>query len=122
MEKTDIAWLAGIFDGEGCIWSRWPKRANVHVEIKMAHEATVRRINELFPGRFVLGNISAGALAKKPQWRWQLDTKKTKVFLELVLPYLFTKREEALIALKLCDQPDPAVRDVLASKLKEARA
>lgn len=121
MKETEIAWLAGLFDGEGCVWSRWPKRANVVTEIKMAHKETMEKINELFPGRFVLGNLSRGTLGKKDQWRWSLDTLGTKRFLSLVLPYLVTKKREAEIALLLCEQPRKEIRDELAARLKASR-
>ena len=121
MKETEIAWLAGLFDGEGCVWSRWPKRANVLTEIKMTHKKTVERVNELFPGRMVSGNLSRGAFGKKDQWRWSLDTLGTKKFLTLILPYLVTKKEEAKIVLLLCEQPSREARDVLAARLKASR-
>jgi hypothetical protein len=120
-KDTEVAWLAGLFDGEGCVWSRWPKRANVIVEIKMTHRPTLERVNEIFPGRLVLGNLSRGALGKRDQWRWSLDTNGARDFLTLVLPYLVTKREEARIALELCRQPERRWRDNFAAALKMAR-
>ena len=102
MRETEKAWLAGLFDGEGCVWSRIPKRSNVIVEIKMTHKETVSRVQELFPGRFSAGFLSKKGISKLPQWRWSLDTRGTKLFLEMVLPYLVTKRVAAEIAIKLC--------------------
>lgn len=119
MKDTEAAWLAGIFDGEGCVWSRWPKRKNVIVEVKMADYRTVSRINDLFPGRFVQGHISG--MSKLPQWRWSLDTNGSKRFLELVMPYLVTKREQAEVAILLCDRSMPHKYDEWSALLKSLR-
>jgi len=102
MIETEKAWLAGIFDGEGCVWSRWPKRMNVVTEITMTHKPTIERINSLFPGRVAMRHLSG--IGKRPQWRWSLDTNGTRRFLSILLPYLVTKRDEARIALKLCER------------------
>ena len=123
MTKTEAAWLAGLFDGEGCVWCRWPKRTNVLVEIKMTHKETLERVNELFPGRLVSGNLSRGAFGRKPQWRWSLDTNGSRRFLTTVMPYLVTKKIEAAIAIGLCDsRRDVCLMDMLAEALKDARA
>lgn len=116
MKETEIAWLAGLFDGEGCVWSRWPKRKNVIVEIKMTDKATIERVNELFPGRMVLGHLSGWGT--KPQWRGSLDTRGTLSFLCLVLPYLVTKKRQAQIAIQLCERGSYDHFDELASDLK----
>jgi len=121
MTETEKAWLAGIFDGEGCVWCRWPKRKNVIVEIKMTHFETIHRINSLFQGRIATGALSKNAFGRKPQWRWSLDTRGSRLFLSLVLPYLVTKRREAEIALQLCDRGPNVPMDILAKELKEAR-
>ncbi len=120
MTEVEKAWLAGLFDGEGCAWSRWPKRSNVHAEIKMSHKPTVEKVNSLFPGSFVKGQLSG--LNIRSQWRWRLDTKRTKEFLSLILPYLVTKRREAELAIRLCDRSGQENRDELARELKEVRA
>ena len=121
MTETEKAWLAGIFDGEGCVWCRWPKRKNVIVEVKMTHLPTIERIHALFPGRLATGSLSKNAFGKRPQWRWSLDTRGSKVFLALVLPYLVTKRREAEIALQLCERGSSVPMDILANELRAAR-
>lgn len=120
MTETDKAWLAGLFDGEGCVWSRWPKRMNVVTEIKMTHRATIDRVNQLFPGRVSIGHLSGWSV--KPQFKWALDTKGTERFLLSVMPYLVTKRREAEIALLLCVRGNAREDfDVLAGELKACR-
>lgn len=121
MTETEKAWLAGIIDGEGCIWTRFPKRKNVHVEVKMTDKRTIERINELFPGRFVKGHTNG--FSRKPQWLWQLDTNGSRELLTIVLPYLFTKREQAEIAIQLADRSEPLrPMHILTVRLRELNA
>ena len=121
MRETQKAWLAGIFDGEGCVWSRWPKNTNVVIEIKMTHLPTLKRINRLFPGRLVEGQLSG--MSVKRQWRWTLDTNGSRKFLTMMMPYMVTKKNEAWVALKLCKRPITSrnVFDKLALMLKKCR-
>ena len=119
MKDTEIAWLAGLFDGEGCVWCRWPKRKNVIVEIKMTHRQTIERVQMLFPGRMAKGHLSGFSI--KPQWRWSLDTLGAGRFLVMILPYLVTKKDEAIIALRLCDRSGREDMDILSTALKMAR-
>lgn len=119
----DAAWLAGLMDGEGAIWCRWPKRTNVLIEINMTHRRTLERVQSLFPGRLFLGVRSAKSLSKIPQYRWQLDTLGTAMFLEWVAPYMFTKREAAFAAIELCKRPiDREHMDFWQAKLKQANS
>jgi hypothetical protein len=122
MIETEKAWLAGIFDGEGCVWCRWPKRTNVIVEIKMADFRTANRINTLFPGRLSEGNLTLNGWSRKTQWRWSLDTNGTRSFLTKISLYLVTKREHANIALLLCQRPAHPHRDRLAEQLRQLNA
>lgn len=87
----------------------------------MTHKKTVERVNELFPGRMVSGNLSRGAFGKKDQWRWSLDTLGTKKFLTLILPYLVTKKEEAKIALLLANSQAGKPEMYQAARLKASR-
>ena len=119
MKNIEKAWLAGIFDGEGCVWCRFPKAKNVIVEIKMTHKKTMLKINKLFPGRLVEGNLSGWSI--KPQWKWSLDTNGSKKFLIMLSPYLVTKKKEAEIAIRLCDRTGAENLAVLAKRLKASR-
>lgn len=121
MKDTEAAWLAGLIDGEGAIWCRWPKRTNVVIEVKMTHLPTLERIQALFPGRLVPGHLTVGGWSRLPQYRWTLDTLGAERLLNLVLPYMVTKREVAEAALQLCRRPVEASHmDEWACRLKAA--
>lgn len=121
MKETEAAWLAGLIDGEGAIWCRWPKRTNVVVEVKMTHLATLQKVQELFPGRLVLGQLTKNGLSKLPQYRWSIDTIGAARLLSEIEPYMVTKKAAAQAAIMLSKRPvDPKHMDLWLDRLKSA--
>ena len=102
---ADLAWAAGIIDGEGCI-------------ILVRHKASAKRKTDSWLLRVDVGNCDArmlkkllslfgGHVVKKllrsdkymPQWRWYCNGPTAVSTLNSVLPYLVCKREQAEVAL-----------------------
>lgn len=97
MNDTEWAYLAGIIDGEGCIRLAncgYAKRRVIDLRI---YNTDVRLIEWL---RDNLGGY-AYAHNKKAHVCWQVhwSSKRAKVIIEHVLPYLIVKKEQAEIAL-----------------------
>lgn len=102
LTETDKAWAAGLFDGEGCVWTRWPNRNNlISIEMRMTCETTMSKWNSMFPGRFVAAHLSGPS--KKSQWKWTLETNLAKSFLPQILPFLVTKKEVCGLAVKMIE-------------------
>jgi len=105
--ELELAWAAGILDGEGCISISSRKADREH---QQQHQFTVtvsccdwripRKLLELFGGRI---NTFHNA-RKKPQWReamrWNVYQRQAAATLEAVMPYLISKREQAEVALE----------------------
>jgi len=97
MSKIDFAYLAGFFDGEGCIQITGDKYV-LHCGITN----TNKWVLELFRFNF------SGSVAKKqtyqpnqqPLFRWFCSSTTARVFLETLLPYLKIKRAQAEVAIK----------------------
>jgi hypothetical protein len=99
----DIAWVAGVFEGEGTIR---PRRTATHygaqVSIRMDDEDVIRRIHTILG----FGNVYQLAEHRKSgktvmQYNWQVAAAQdVRQFLTLVMPYLGQRRhlaaEEAL--------------------------
>ena len=107
MKDTDRAWLAGLIDGEGTIYSRLPNRMNVVVEMSMTCGATVQHVHSLFPGRLSRCSNSKGSFGSRQQYRWRIDTNGSRALLEQLLPFFVTKKRQAELALMLCQRPVP---------------
>jgi hypothetical protein len=102
MDNDDVlvAYLAGIFDGEGTISTRKRKekkrRATVRpsVQIKMAWLPTLMKFLERFGG--AVRRCHAGIETNKALFQWSLlNHSRQLLFLKTVLPFLGEKRSQA---------------------------
>jgi hypothetical protein len=106
--ETDIAWVAGLFDGEGCVWlDRRPRKGSklrwkfyLRPKVKMTHLPTIKRLKELFPeGQ----RPRRPTKSKKPNCKdayeihWYEEAGER--FLRTIRPYLVTKAKEVDIVL-----------------------
>jgi len=136
----DLAWAAGILDGEGCIYIRRHKNYSVRnkrvtpqyvlvVQVVNTDKKIIDKLNEI-----VLGNI----YERKPEERrkltycWNLVGGKAEGFLKQVLPFLVSKKERALLSIQLRDmiknyiackgnplsEEEITKRDILCQKIK----
>ena len=105
MRETDLAYLAGLFDGEGCICiakqkARKGRHASYHLE------CSVSMANEYLPTlyRFSFGGSVYFYRDRhpnhQPAWQWHISARKAKIFLETISPYLTIKKGEAELAIK----------------------
>lgn len=86
-------YLAGYFDGEGCIhinksnYALWATVSGVK-----------RDVLDMFQARF-------GGVVKnyRTYYHWTVACKKAEAFLEVIHPYLILKKKEALLGLEYRD-------------------
>ena len=88
MKKTDLAYTAGIIDGEGCIYiSKQSNDEWLCQWLKFTWGGSIYRIEP-----------------KKERWSiawdWTIQTNQAYIFLKTILPYLQLKRQQAEIAIK----------------------
>lgn len=95
---TDLAWAAGIIDGEGSISLARCKRQgkdetySLRVQVGNTDPRMILRLKELFGGSIPKVENRG---RYKPMWRWILYGNAAAVFLTSVLPYLVSKRDQA---------------------------
>lgn len=104
--ETDLAWAAGIIDGEGSIHLVHITRpAASGTRIGWRLNVTVWNTNPLIVQRtaeiFGVGSVHVVQRRPgwKPQWYWQTASKKAEEVLRAVEPYLVGKAEHARLAL-----------------------
>lgn len=92
MEKWEWAWLAGIYEGEGCMG--FTGRCGVQIRVCMTDRDVVERIESLCPSPNGV-KTQKYRTNKKLQYRWQIsDRDIAKAFIEGVLPFLGIRRAE----------------------------
>ena len=110
MKEIDLAYVAGIIDGEGCIglYSNTHKYLNKHREIRPRYcltvtvcntnEELIKWFHSLFGGH--LHYRKSKEEKWKPQWECKLSANKALDFLKLIYPYLRLKKPQAEIAFR----------------------
>lgn len=101
LPTIELAYLAGFFDGEGCIHVSKCKRS----DRKNDRFQYQLRIQISQKNREPLDKLVAGwgggiyDIKSKGMYSWQLHSRKAERFLEAILPFLRDKAEQAELAL-----------------------
>lgn len=130
MNELDLAYLAGVFDGEGCISFSLRERASAKaqspnlqtiVAVQMSDRSTVELFHVRWPG--VFGKVSRARFPAhwKTQWRWVLMADDIVPFLDEIRPYLRLKRPQAELALRYYAEAEPRVRFRKVSEAESVR-
>ena len=105
---ADIAWAAGLFDGEGCVFMSRQKRLNrpsdgyaLKLSMSMVHKPTLQEFAKVVQrGAVVVHRSGRSRVNRRDSWQWAVYNAKAIEVLKLLLPYLRTKHEEALLGLR----------------------
>jgi hypothetical protein len=110
LKETDKAWFAGIIDGEGCI--SLFKRSTYYVpavKIANTNEKLINKckeiLNEAGIEYYIRYSDRGERKNAKPAWEIALESRPRVVAtLELILPYLVSKKEQAELVLEWCSE------------------
>lgn len=109
MKKTDLAYVAGIVDGEGSISlinvGHNPKRTmTVVVQVANTNEWLVQWLRFSFGGWVTTAKRTEVQAQKwKPCYQWRVTALLAFDFLKLITPYLRLKKPQAEIALQFLE-------------------
>ena len=104
MKRTDLAYIAGIVDGEGYIGitADHHKRGRRSYRLRVTVTNTeIWLINHL---KFAVGGglviLKNPSVHRQQCWQWQIGDRKAGEFLKLILPYLHLKKPQAELGIK----------------------
>lgn len=116
MKKIDLAWAAGLIDGEGCICilKRPPQataRGKSHnyyilVKVSMGDSKAIKRLYEIFK----LGSLHMNIKQKGNKfWNkyhvWTCVQRDCQIVLNMIKPYAITKKREIKVGLNYLSLP-----------------
>ena len=110
--RENIAWAAGLFEGEGCITGR---KQTAQLQLNMTDEDVVRQFHRLIGVGTVCGPYRNKRLPHaKPCWRWVCGgAMHVQAVLAALWPFLMSRRQakarEVIVALSSM-QPHPKHR------------
>lgn len=107
--RTETAWAAGLFEGEGCLYlepqsQRRPNARTARLSLVSTDEDAVQRFHSIVGVGTVNVQRHNERQGHKRQWRWQAGAKRdVEDVLRKFLPWLtqrrLTKAEELLAAI-----------------------
>jgi hypothetical protein len=94
-DAVEIAWLAGIFEGEGSVGTSWPTRTNrpyVQARIGMTDLDVLEHVQRVAGGR-LKGPYTRNR--RKPMYHWNLNGwDEVERLRDLIYPWLSARRRE----------------------------
>jgi len=108
LSLQDAIYIAGLFDGEGCIMllkqSRLKEQCKtptyiLRVVVKMSNEDIIKWLHATIGGRFY-SCVWPKAPQYKSYYQWGIAGKNAITFLRQIYPYLRVKRLQAEVAFK----------------------
>lgn len=113
IEPLDAAYLAGLFDGEGCVLIYARKtyvprgQTTPHhllITITNTHQPVLEWVQKTFGGHlYAYKRATAGRPKMSRAWKWTATSREAAHLLRAMLPYLKIKHTQAMIALELQD-------------------
>ena len=110
LSSCDAAYLAGLIDGEGCLFARKVKSRNtVGVQSGLAIAMTCRHILEQMQELTGIGSVILSPSSKnqprgwKDCWRWDVGAQSVAMLIPKILPFLRIKRTQAELIIELAE-------------------
>lgn len=105
---ADVAWTAGIIDGEGSIFvmkqGRHDREREFNYILRVSVQSTDRimtsELKRLWPDGAEFLVVIDNRPNNSDTMKWQLSGKRAARFLKEILPYLKVKKEQALTAIE----------------------
>ena len=103
-KKEIIAFIAGLFEGEGSISianlvnKSWNKRTDYNLKVRISNtdKQLLGWIVANYGGKIYRSSI----VNNKTVWAWAVHSRIAEKFLKDVMPYLICKKERAVLALE----------------------
>jgi hypothetical protein len=105
LDPRELAWAAGLFEGEGSIGINKPYRSNRGGLLRVSVTNTDRDVVEFFHDRWE-GSVGARKTpgGSRDAWIWVTQARKAERFLLALLPYFATERVWTKAQFALCYQ------------------
>ncbi len=113
MKRLSWKYIAGIIDGEGCIDFQWvynkkyPGIPYIRPRVRLTFAEPGKFLLDMFRENFGGGGHEKARSFDNPVWQnahtWGLHGKQVRPFLQNIVNHLFIKKEQARLALWVCD-------------------
>lgn len=116
MNETEVAWSAGLVEGEGCLIQS--AKTSITIQVHMTDLDVLEKLKDIWEGNLYTVNRSDAKPHWKPSWVWTLSGARAALMLELLLPYFGQRR--SLKAIEILSNYN-APRQARAKRKEKAR-
>lgn len=123
MDVVDLAWAAGLFEGEGTVRINTATKRNLgHLIVSVVNtdRSTVEFFQDRWPGT-LRGATGLNPLKQRPAWVWTVAARKAAAFLTDIQPYLRSERVRRKAALGLEFQAQKARTNWVSDEYRETQ-
>lgn len=103
VKRREVAWAAGLFDGEGCVYFKNRKPSSCQLRVGMTHEPTIARLVDIFSALGAKPYLWQGPVSNGGDKTYFIVTISRRYDVALLakelIRYSTTKKEELEIAL-----------------------
>ena len=117
--ETELAYLAGYFDGEGCIFIS--KRGSRVVGIKSCYPKVVQRFHYLYGGRCDKGLQKSHQLQWRHFFYFRICGEQAVAVIRSIYPFMREKKEQARLFLKHSTSKDAYTKAQYAMQIKSLK-
>jgi hypothetical protein len=107
MTDLELAYFAGLFDGEGCVQIAHHKPQRGKKTEQHTLRCAVNMVNKkcvsnflLFGGSMCQKTRDRGNPKWQPQWTWSISSNQALRFLKTLLPFIQLKRQQFELAIE----------------------
>ncbi len=99
---SDLAYCAGLFDGEGCVLLKKDKdNYALRIKISSTDYPVLDWLKEHFGGSIIVKH--KGGDNRRKSWDWYCSSKENMNFMFGILPYLIIKKDQVIESIEyLC--------------------
>lgn len=100
LSPTELAYFAGLFDGEGCVRIHGSRTTGYGIEtsVTITYAPVLEKARDNFGGSIAVVRMRVDHW--KQQYSWAIGSKNAYEFLKSILPYLDEKRPQAALAIE----------------------
>lgn len=100
MRDVDAAWLAGLIEGEGCLYQGTANgRPRFELSVSMVDEDVIRRAHEVSGVGYVAFYDRANVPNASDQWKWRVGKRdEIRAVVDAVLPLMGNRRATKFLA------------------------
>jgi len=112
LTKTELAYMAGIFDGEGWVGVNTSRPYGAHkspryslvMGVANTYMPVLEMFSDYYGGDIQRQSPSHDKTSNKICYTWRTCSHKARIVLNDLMPYLTIKKEQAIIAIEYIDK------------------